>query len=642
MTRAVENAGFAIRQKLIDLYTKRAEHFFVELQESYPPDIYTRLLSVQAQGPPYGADPYVLFKVTAVEPGRFKSLLIYDAGGKIEYPVMGYEEPAQSAELLAVFQHEADGAYDEALRRYDAIARETSDAVVRHGALSAKARCLVRLGRAPEAVEVVYALSYPEAPAAVDPALVPMILRGRVFLTELYAQTGDENLYYHLRRILADSHYNSENEDPFLPPAGAEGMIWQLDALIAIARRDGLADKLKDEIPLAERRIEAYEKAVEIAGNYPSAESLSDWPDRTIRRIAADSQQYGLKFKLSDKTLLGASTAEEMLHVLTAVVDDMQDDTIGVKVYDNFGVLFGGDEELATKPFLTLAPGKFLPDFRVDLCFRDDSVFKDAAGKETAGYVWTGTLVVALILTSGAVAARAVGQQIRLNRLKNDFIATVTHELKTPLSSMRVLVDTLLEGRYEDRVQAVEYLQLISRENLRLTRLIDNFLTFSRMDRNKRAFEIVRTSAAEIAKAAVEAMQTKLNGGRCRLSVSIQESLPPVVADKDAMVTVLVNLLDNAYKYTRDDKRIELKVCEKRNVVCFSVADDGIGMTARQMKRIFDRFYQADASLSRRAEGAGLGLSIVKFICDAHHARITVDSRPGEGSTFTVELPAAG
>jgi signal transduction histidine kinase len=633
MTRAVENARFGVRQKLIDLYTNRAEQSFVKMQETV---IQTRLESLEAEF----ADSTPATEDYSLLSG-FKCVLAYDAAGTMEWPRVEYPDPPQSPELAAILQSELDGDFEAALTRYDAIASETPDAMIRHAAFVAKARCLVRLDRTAEAMELLYGLAYPTDIEGIAPALVPAVLRDRVFVALLYEQTADERLLVHLRRILAGGRYADEEENPFLPWAPTETLIWQLEEFITIAERAGLADSLREDIALAQRRIDACTHAVEIAGVYPSAESLSDWPDRTIRRIAADSQQYGLKFKLSDKTLLGVFTTEEMLNVLTAVVDDMQDDTIGVKVYDNFGVLFGGDEELASKPFLTLAPGKFLPDFRVDLCFRDDSVFKDAAGKETAGYVWTGTLVVALIVTSGAVAARAVGQQIRLNRLKNDFIATVTHELKTPLSSMRVLVDTLLEGRYEDRVQAVEYLQLISRENLRLTRLIDNFLTFSRMDRNKRAFEIVKTSAAEIAKAAVEAMQTKLNGGRCRLSVSIQESLPSVVADKDAMVTVLVNLLDNAYKYTRDDKQIELKVCEKRNVVCFSVADNGIGMTARQMKRIFDRFYQADASLSRRAEGAGLGLSIVKFICDAHHARITVDSRPGEGSTFTVELPAA-
>ena len=111
-------------------------------------------------------------------------------------------------------------------------------------------------------------------------------------------------------------------------------------------------------------------------------------------------------------------------------------------------------------------------------------------------------------------------------------------------------------------------------------------------------------------------------------------------ADFDAIVTVLVNLLDNAYKYSYDDKKIELKVFSENNMVCFSVKDNGIGMARRQIRKVFDRFYQADTSLSRRVEGTGLGLSIVKFIVDAHKGTISVDSELDEGSTFTVRLPA--
>lgn len=111
------------------------------------------------------------------------------------------------------------------------------------------------------------------------------------------------------------------------------------------------------------------------------------------------------------------------------------------------------------------------------------------------------------------------------------------------------------------------------------------------------------------------------------------------MADKDAMATVLVNLLDNAYKYSYDDKQIELNAFANNNLVCFSVKDNGIGLTHRQIKKVFDRFYQADTNLSRQAEGTGLGLSIVKFIVDAHKGKIDVESKPGKGSIFTVTLP---
>jgi len=228
--------------------------------------------------------------------------------------------------------------------------------------------------------------------------------------------------------------------------------------------------------------------------------------------------------------------------------------------------------------------------------------------------------------------------QIKMNRLKNDFIATVTHELKTPLASMRVLVDTLLEGNYEGQQTATEYLQLVANENKRLTHLIDSFLTFSRMERNKQVFDFQPTAPKEIAVAAAEAMGAKLSGDNCRFEYSIGENLSTISADSDAMVTVLANLLENAYKYTNSNKRIQLKVYEEDGVVYFAVKDNGVGLTVRAQRKIFNRFYQVDSRLSRRAEGCGLGLSIVKFIVDAHKGTIEVESKAGEGSTFTVKV----
>jgi len=145
---------------------------------------------------------------------------------------------------------------------------------------------------------------------------------------------------------------------------------------------------------------------------------------------------------------------------------------------------------------------------------------------------------------------------------------------------MRVLADTLLEGNYKDRQQSTEYLGLICKENKRLTGLIDNFLTFSRMERNKQAFEFEPTSPAEIANAAADAVRTKFAQTHCNLQLHIPDDLPNVLADKDAMVTVLVNLLDNACKYSYDDKRIAMKAFAEDASVCFSVSDNGRSVLA--------------------------------------------------------------
>jgi signal transduction histidine kinase len=311
------------------------------------------------------------------------------------------------------------------------------------------------------------------------------------------------------------------------------------------------------------------------------------------------------------------------------------------RIYDAKGRLVTGTAvNEQQEPFIKMdLDVDYLPGWAIELYLESDDVFAKAAEKRITVYVWSGILVVILILTAGGVAGRWISTQIKLNKLKNDFIATVSHELKTPLASIRVLVDTLLEGNIKDQGQVTDYLQLTSKENTRLSRLIDNFLTFSRMERNKHAFDIRQSSPVEIAQDAVDAVKQQHTSEKCNFEMTGEDDLTDVLADHDSMVMVLVNLLDNACKYSSDDKRINLRIFAEKEYVCFSVKDNGIGIPRRALKKIFSRFYQVDQSLTRTAEGCGLGLSIVKFIVDAHEGKIDVESVPGKGSTFTVRIP---
>jgi len=295
----------------------------------------------------------------------------------------------------------------------------------------------------------------------------------------------------------------------------------------------------------------------------------------------------------------------------------------------------GQGQAWLSKPFPNLGNG-----WSLGLYLDADDPFAATADRRVVRYIWTGMALITVMGFSFMLLVRSLLAQQRMTRMKNDFVATVTHELKTPLASTRLFVDTLLEGRCRDEQQQREYLELIARENKRLSRLIDNFLTFSRMERNKRTFCFEDLEPAAIAASATDAVHENFECSGCTLTMQVADNLPLIVADEDSMITVLLNLLDNACKYSDDDKRIELRVFEKDHAVCFQVQDNGIGMAKRELSKILDRFYQVDQSLSRKCGGAGLGLSIVNFIVDAHGGKIDIESEPGEGSTFTVRIPA--
>jgi signal transduction histidine kinase len=315
--------------------------------------------------------------------------------------------------------------------------------------------------------------------------------------------------------------------------------------------------------------------------------------------------------------------------------------------------------------FLHVLPaGDRMPGWQLGLAWNDEQLINATAHGKIAAYMLAGLLAVAIAAGLALWIALRFLRQMRLTRLKNDLVATVSHELKTPLASIRLLVDTLLAaegprgteefvGENSNKTEtalpttssvtlhAREYLELIAKENARLSRLIDNFLTFSRMERNKQAFSLERIEPAAIVAAAADAVRERFEQSGCRFDVHVEPDLPTVAADADAMTTALVNLLDNAWKYTEADKQIALRAYADDGRVYFAVSDNGIGLSRAACKRVFERFYQVDRELSRSRGGCGLGLSIVEFIVKGHGGEVSVHSRPGQGSTFIIVLPRA-
>jgi signal transduction histidine kinase len=413
-----------------------------------------------------------------------------------------------------------------------------------------------------------------------------------------------------------------------------------LDSIQDVEWDFDFAEQLRQQISLV---LESYQtrqgQAREAVPDQPAFIALLEpWPVNNFRRLELPEDIFGMYHSIDGRTYLFLQKTQTLGSDFDLCQEGIEELGVSCRITDNSGLYVSGLENPQDAGFLEAPLGKFFSGWNVEIHFSGVDIFERTAERQKVVYIWAGLLAIAVMIAAGLLAARVVGKQIKTNKLKNDFIATVSHELKTPLASMRVLVDTLLAGSYRDQQQVTEYLELVSKENERLTGLIDNFLTFSRMERNKQAFAMIRTSPAAVARDAAEAVKTKFSKGKCTFEVNIPDGLPDVLADRDAMVTVLVNLLDNAYKYSYDEKQIELSVSSEDGLVCFCVSDNGAGMSRRSVKKIFKRFYQVDRSLARHAEGCGLGLSIAKFIVDAHKGTITVSSKPGEGSTFTVRL----
>ncbi len=271
----------------------------------------------------------------------------------------------------------------------------------------------------------------------------------------------------------------------------------------------------------------------------------------------------------------------------------------------------------------------------------DPVTVEDISQEKSHLYVIVGVIVLALSIVSGMAVVVSFRRQESVSRLKDDLVATVTHELKTPVSSIRLLVDTLLDEERRKKVDTSKYIELISRENQRLGALIDNFLSFSRMERAKGSFTLAPVNPAEVVQRAEEAFRERFVGQSYDLKSIVPEDLPFVLADTDAMVSALGNLLENAFKYGGSDKRILLSVKGSGAMVSFEVQDFGRGISAREQKKIFRKFYQVGEARGEHAGSVGLGLSIVDFIVSKHSGRIELESEPEKGSVFKLLIPYA-
>ncbi len=607
MNAAMRNERLAVRQKLTNIYRQRAADARVALETFW--SAKADALQAARQLP-----PWQLF-ARGVESGLAESLIVYDEAGGVRYPdthrPAPIKLPVDSPQRLQARKLEYDLAeHVEAANLYARIASGAGDINLQALALQGQARCLLKAGRKQQALEI---LTGPLAEAKLRNAADA---RGRL--------VAPSALLLALQLL----------EDP------SEAVFRKL--------ADKLTEQLNDyshaAMPSSQRRflMRMLREIDPAAGDLPTltAEELAaeylQSPQPTPNELGlSETHLPGIWHLASRDGTIVALFSEQRLIAEMIAAAGLDEPFAGA----SFQLAPLRSARPRPDVFLAIPAGRQLPGWQLQVVIAGESPFAAAAGRQRTVYLWTATLGILIIALLALAVARYLGRQMKLTQLKSDLIATVSHELKTPLSSMRVLIDTLLSGRCGEARQGQEYLQLIARENARLSRLIDNFLTFSRMERNKGAFEFAEVDVSEIVTTAVESVRDRFTAPACRLEVDVSPDLPRINADRDAVVTVLLNLMDNAWKYSGQQKHIAIRGRAEGHHVRLEVTDNGIGMSRRAMRKIFDRFYQVDRSLSRPAGGCGLGLSIVKFIIDAHGGSIHVTSQVGKGSTFTVTLP---
>jgi signal transduction histidine kinase len=249
------------------------------------------------------------------------------------------------------------------------------------------------------------------------------------------------------------------------------------------------------------------------------------------------------------------------------------------------------------------------------------------------------SIVLGAVLLAGYLALRDVHREMETAELRSHFVASVSHELKTPLTSIRAHAETLLMGRSPGAETTSEYLHAILSESERLGRLVDSVLDFSRIEQGRKTYHMRVMRLDDVVRAAARTMEYPLSQLGFTLAISGDDREVTVLGDPEALTQAILNLLSNAMKYSGSARHIEMRMGTRDHAAFVEVTDHGIGIASDDHARIFERFQRVQSPDTAGIAGAGLGLALALHVVEAHHGRIALASDVGRGSTFSVSLP---
>jgi two-component system phosphate regulon sensor histidine kinase PhoR len=324
---------------------------------------------------------------------------------------------------------------------------------------------------------------------------------------------------------------------------------------------------------------------------------------------------------------------------LPRLLPDIQGKRLLSVVDEEQHILFGRDLSSAGEFVVSFQFPTTLYAWRLEVAPKQAAAIEASAQRIRRSRALLIALAVATIFLGTLVLLYAMNREWRAGQLKTDFVANVSHELKTPLSLIRMYAELLTMGRVKDPQGQAEYHAIILRESERLAAIIDNLLDFSRLERGRVPVAPSRQALAPILRRATEIFGNRVEPERATLAVELPEDLPEVTVDEEALTLAVLNLLDNAAKYGPDGGVIHLSAALRDGEVRVTVTDQGGGLRPEELRRIFERFYRGEEARKARVRGSGIGLALVKSIAEAHGGRAEVESSRATGTRFSIVLP---
>jgi two-component system phosphate regulon sensor histidine kinase PhoR len=310
-----------------------------------------------------------------------------------------------------------------------------------------------------------------------------------------------------------------------------------------------------------------------------------------------------------------------------------------VSVYNNANnrVLYTNTSE-AISEFIQTKKLWLFPDYILGISMSGKSIEELARDRFYNSLILIGILYL-LIIIGGFILVKNIRREMHLARMKSDFVSNVSHELRTPLALIRMYAETLEMDRVKSDSKRYEYYRIINQESERLTRMINNILNFSRIESGKKEYKFSKVNLNQITKNVLDMYSYHVEQEGFKLFLNLDEQIPLILADNEAVAEALINLIDNAVKYSKDVKEISIITGFSDGFAYLEVEDKGIGINEEHQRAIFEKFYRVSSALVHDTKGSGLGLSLVQHIMKSHNGKIQLKSEVGLGSRFRLLFP---
>jgi signal transduction histidine kinase len=343
--------------------------------------------------------------------------------------------------------------------------------------------------------------------------------------------------------------------------------------------------------------------------------------------------------------MLGLKIKNEYLtdNVLGEIIKNVQfGENTNVVISDFSGQILLGNKDSSTPlPTITEFFEDNFPPWRIEL-FASKTGGLGLIELKNSYYFWTILTLIIVLIFGAFLIVRTISNEVEIIKIKSDFVSSVSHEFKTPLTSIKALAERLKEGKVKDQSKAEQYFSIISQDTEKLTRLVKNILDFSKIEEGKKEYELEETDVAQLVAQQIENFRKDEIQKGVKIQAQIPKDIPHLFVDRDALSQAVINLLDNASKFSADKKEVYVNVESDAENVIIEVKDQGVGIPQDEINKIFDKFYQGKSTLRHSITGTGLGLTLVKHIVEAHGGRIYVESKVGQGSSFSLIFSIKG